>query len=1162
MLERTYEVSIWTLQDDFITVLKPSDVEHKGLIQDQPLKIKTDGTLEFSFKLPMYLFKGRQLVENPLWYHTQNGNLIANMRKIKVILNKYTEQEKVFEFLITKTLESHEKDQLYCEVTCEGLAFHELGKIGYKYALTNEEYEADYTTWDEARLEWEKEHPGQTYDETEHPAPMPTIDYWMNKMNILPEPDSGDFRYANQWYYRVSMHNIIDGIEEKTKIFEDQYAVSWHTEGDQLIADEVAPVKEKMRVMNESQSNIYNLTQKLAETFGVFCEYIYGHDENYHINSRTIVFYNSFFRETEDSAIDITYPFHTDSVKRTLDSTDLTTKMFISTPEDDYGFTNILDVEVNPTQEDYILNFDYLHENGTIKDDAYKRVKPFEAKMRDLNEQIKTLSIQRDYYQSRITDLDAKIAVAEKSITKATEVLNQCKEFMAGITQDGIIEVTSANPELLVILQKLDGTRYANLNTKGIIVDTIVLYTTFNSAQSVGSETRLTDKIENFSIEVDEIGYPNKIIFSNEEGKITDSTTVVYATYNYEPKTYWADGVATYERLIAQHNADKAKYTTERDGQESPLVEGYKNKLNIVLNDIKTILTTKNMLMNEFQRAMGPALREGTWSPNDYQDYGKLITLNSETPNGKYEPQSLIEHMYWDQVLIDDENDTRYSYSVEQDKKYHLIVNINNSLDRIFGMEDLTQPGAFLPPSDLCFIYFAPNFINSMKTIIGTVTNADLANYSNPTNLDNQKKTQLDNLIKKRFSFLRYYRQGGGLAYEYIKKVNHAANNAAEIFPSVVISGLQNSSDETIRHIIYYGHLLELSSSQISTYPLEDQAIYYIWHWLDSNNKQYIRDSRGNPFARSWCLGYVQTFTENAKLRTYFRHINTITIDGVTWSELNYSMINTATTSAIDSIYDERDESLPSQVTTYTPVYPRLMIRNNKFKVDDRIVVKYNNTQLTQYEDYYVIFSTEPRSANTEIEDNRGYYMITIKPLALIKNALNTFVFNFNYFLSTAAESIYLDAIKIAKENSQPKTSYEVSITVFPETLRYKLYSALAHIVHINDVPLKFEDVRGYISEVELNLSKPQEDKAVVQNYKNKFEDLFSSIVAQTQAMEKNENIISSIPTIGAQVASLQTITKNIANDVEAFEKMTKTNNLINDYLSEYTSRQARRENT
>jgi len=50
---------------------------------------------------------------------------------------------------------------------------------------------------------------------------MPTIDYWMNKMNILPEPDSGDFRYANQWYYRVSMHNIIDGIEEKTKIFED-----------------------------------------------------------------------------------------------------------------------------------------------------------------------------------------------------------------------------------------------------------------------------------------------------------------------------------------------------------------------------------------------------------------------------------------------------------------------------------------------------------------------------------------------------------------------------------------------------------------------------------------------------------------------------------------------------------------------------------------------------------------------------------------------------------------------------------------------------------------------------------------------------------------------------------------------------------------------------
>jgi hypothetical protein len=30
---RSYEVSLWTLQDDFITVLKWSDVEQKGRIE-------------------------------------------------------------------------------------------------------------------------------------------------------------------------------------------------------------------------------------------------------------------------------------------------------------------------------------------------------------------------------------------------------------------------------------------------------------------------------------------------------------------------------------------------------------------------------------------------------------------------------------------------------------------------------------------------------------------------------------------------------------------------------------------------------------------------------------------------------------------------------------------------------------------------------------------------------------------------------------------------------------------------------------------------------------------------------------------------------------------------------------------------------------------------
>jgi hypothetical protein len=56
---------------------------------------------------------------------------------------------------------------------------------------------------------------------------------------------------------------------------------------------------------------------------------------------------------------------------------------------------------------------------------------------------------------------------------------------------------------------------------------------------------------------------------------------------------------------------------------------------------------------------------------------------------------------------------------------------------------------------------------------------------------------------------------------------------------------------------------------------------------------------------------------------------------------------------------------------------------------------------------------------------------------------------------------------------------------------------------------LKFENVRGYISELDLKLDKPQEDSATIKNYKTKFEDLFSTIVAQTEQMQKNATTIA-----------------------------------------------------
>jgi len=48
---------------------------------------------------------------------------MTSLRKVKIIFNKGTINEAVFEFVITSVTETHERDILTCEIESEGLAF-------------------------------------------------------------------------------------------------------------------------------------------------------------------------------------------------------------------------------------------------------------------------------------------------------------------------------------------------------------------------------------------------------------------------------------------------------------------------------------------------------------------------------------------------------------------------------------------------------------------------------------------------------------------------------------------------------------------------------------------------------------------------------------------------------------------------------------------------------------------------------------------------------------------------------------------------------------------------------------------------------------------------------------------------------------------------------
>jgi len=94
--------------------------------------------------------------------------------------------------------------------------------------------------------------------------------------------------------------------------------------------------------------------------------------------------------------------------------------------------------------------------------------------------------------------------------------------------------------------------------------------------------------------------------------------------------------------------------------------------------------------------------------------------------------------------------------------------------------------------------------------------------------------------------------------------------------------------------------------------------------------------------------------------------------------------------------------------------------------------------------------------------------------------------------------------MKVAKENAYPKVEYDAKINNVNKEFIDNVYNTLGRIANINDAELKFRNVQGYISELDLSLDKPSEDSIKVKNYKTKFEDLFSTIVAQTAQMQKN----------------------------------------------------------
>lgn len=959
---RSYEVSLWTLQDEFITVLKWSDVEQKGRIENPKMILNIDGTEKFDFSIPMYYRLDGQLIENPNWYSFAQKKLLVNLNKLKVIFNKGDEEkERVFEFVIVNVAETHENDVLTCNVKAEGLAFQELGQRGYKYSLSSDMYEIVRREWEETG-EWTNRKNQKVQSE-----PLFTLSYWCEEgLGIYPLPENNI--QPNTWYYAIKMNqkSFVGGAErDSNKVYEEPYVSSWNNTT--LAPETVQNYREKERIIEVKNSNIYNITQTMAEKFEVFCRYEYGYDENYHIISRTIVFYNNFIQE-EYGTISFTYPYSSSSVSREIDSADTKTKLFVLDVENNAtleGYNSIVNSPANASMEDYILNFDYMLQIGAINQDQYDQIKPYEIKMRSYNQQLKEALDTLTMYENQISLIRAKKETAERSEKLAKERIDDATfEFNSQVLDDdygdGLLTKDANNPDRLFVLTNSSNVKYVDLTntTKGIQVGTIKVYKDYTNYQ-------LSQEITSFKPIYDDYGNVTGLQFSSID------VTFVYLTYTFDPKTYYQNIINVWNN-VESTNAAQAQELTD-------LLNDLEQKAESANASIQALKTQKEEAIQKFEYLMGPAIREGYWQPEDYSDYGDHLsthgTLQINTINNDAGNDAIIA---WDTNVFETEEQSYYEAGVNKDQQYY-------------------------PCLDLTTI-----FTNGI-----------------PTNLDDYSVIWKTNRNKSSIAAcsvqdLRVFTIGSQALVRFIKRNN-------TIVPVLLLTGAKSLT--------------------------EDQIV-----------QMKSRESNGGQ----------------PRLAKYSTRING---------------------NQIEPQYADTKEITSGMWITFNTntqvVYPRIKFSSLALKTDtNNLVINYDGNLLSVGYDYFI------NIRNNDQGKTETY--IRIKPESLIKYGYAASKqFNVSYVLSNANTAMYLDALQVSKENAQPKVSYNVTANILNTDLSNILYNMMARIVMINDTELKFEDVFGYISQIELDLDHVYNDKIEVKNYKTKFEDLFSTIVAQTEEMKR-----------------------------------------------------------
>lgn len=240
------------------------------------------------------------------------------------------------------------------------------------------------------------------------------------------------------------------------------------------------PNYQQVRTIEEKESNIFNLTQTLCETFESWADFVVEHDSLGYIKKdsngnfiKKIVF-KPYTGKKNWSGFH--YGINLKSIQRTIESNEITTKSIVKPNYNEHapnGFCTIAYSDENPSGEAFIYDFRY-YENKNLIDskilakDLYDEKEGLYVKLSELNKEIQSeitkrteASIQRSYLEkdkeilsAELAELQTSIATDKKQFRAITGI--SYEKFPSSDKKDSYMDLDDVSSLFLVIFNETE----------------------------------------------------------------------------------------------------------------------------------------------------------------------------------------------------------------------------------------------------------------------------------------------------------------------------------------------------------------------------------------------------------------------------------------------------------------------------------------------------------------------------------------------------------------------------------------------------------------------------------------------------------------------------------------------------------------------------------